>query len=143
MRAKARPCISSTDGRHPYSGKRCLRILRGEDTEPFATVFQVFSSTCDTEHPPIVADIDFELDIDGRTARARIEGVLEMRGEPIVNPVSGAPHRVRIVQPDGFEFAEAEIGRGWSKACGPIDYELADTYGQFARIHLCQSGMVR
>ncbi len=120
-----------------------LRILRGEDTEPFATVFQVFSATCDKEHPPIIADIDFELDIDGRTARARIEGVLDMRGEPIVNPVTGAPHRVRIVQPEGFEFAEAEIGRGWSKASGPIDYELADTYGQFARIHLCQSGMVR
>jgi hypothetical protein len=50
---------------------------------------------------------------------------------------------VRILQPNGFEFAEAEIGRGWSKATGPISYELSDTYGQFARIHLCQNGMVR
>jgi hypothetical protein len=47
------------------------------------------------------------------------------------------------VQPNGFEFAEAEIGRGWSRTEGPIAYELADTYGQFASIHLCQNGMVR
>jgi hypothetical protein len=26
---------------------------------------------------------------------------------------------------------------------GPIRFELDDTYGQFAKIHLCQSGMVR
>jgi len=127
----------------PAQREALLRILRGEDTDPFATVFQVFSATCATLHEPIVADIDFELDIDGRTARAHIEDVLEMRGQPILNPVTGAEHRVRILQPNGFEFAEAEIGRGWSTASGPINYELADTYGQFARIHLCQNGMVR
>jgi len=120
-----------------------LRILGGEDTEPGATVFQVFASTCERVHEPIVADIDFELDVDGRRARAKITGVVDMRGEPIVNPVTGAEHRVRIVQPNGFEFAEAEIGRGWTKTHGPISFELADTYGQFAHIHLCQSGMVR
>lgn len=119
-----------------------LRILRGEDTDPGATVFQVFSSTCDRLHEPIVADIDFELDIDRRTARAQIDGVVEMRGAPILNPVTGAEHRVLIVQPNGFEFAEAEIGRGWSKTQGPVSFELADSYGQFAHIHLCQSGRV-
>lgn len=127
----------------PAQRESLLRILRGEDTEPFATVFSVFTSTCEKMHDPIVADIDFELDIDGRMARAKIKDVLEMRGEPILNPVTGAAHRVRIVQPDGFEFAEAEIGRGWSKTTGPIQYELTDSYGQFAHIHLCQSGMVR
>lgn len=66
-----------------------------------------------------------------------------MRGAPILNPISGAEHRVRIEQPNGFEFAMAEIGRGWSKTSGPVSFELADTYGQFARIHLCQNGIVR
>lgn len=127
----------------PQQREALLRILRGEDTEPAATVFSVFSSTCDTLHEPIIATIEFELDIDARTARARVDGVLEMRGEPILNPVTGAKHRVRIEQPNGFEFAVAEVGRGWSKTAGPISYELADTYGQFADIHLCQSGMVR
>jgi hypothetical protein len=120
-----------------------LRILRGEDTEPGATVFQVFASTCETLHPPLIAEIDFEVDVEGRKARAKVANIMETRGAPIVNPVTGAEHRVRIVQPNGFEFAEAEIGRGWSKAIAPIDFELADSYGQFAHIHLCQSGIVR
>jgi hypothetical protein len=90
-----------------------------------------------------VADIDFAIDIAGRKASAKIGGVLEAKGAPILNPVTGAEHRVRIVQPHGFEFAEAEVGRGWSKTMGPIRFELDDTYGQFAEIHLCQSGMVR
>ena len=127
----------------PKQRQALLRILRGEDTEPGATVYQVFSSTCDTFHEPAVADIDFELDIEGRKARAKIENLVEMRGEPILNPVTGGQHRVRIVQPNGFEFAEAEIGRGWSKITGPISFTLEDTYGQFAHVHLCQSGMVR
>ena len=127
----------------PEQRDALLRILQGEDTEPGATVFQVFASTCETLHEPIFADIDFELDIDGRTARARIEGVLEARGAPIVNPVTGAEHRVRIEQPNGFEFTSAEIGRGWGKTSGPVSYEISDTYGQFAEIHLCQSGIVR
>jgi hypothetical protein len=120
-----------------------LRILRGEDTEPGATVFSVFASTCDTLHEPISADIEFEVDIEARTARARIEGIVEMRGAPILNPITGAEHRVRIEQPQGFEFTVAEVGRGWSKTTGPVSYELADSYGQFARIHLNQSGIVR
>ena len=66
-----------------------------------------------------------------------------MRGEPILNPITGAEHRVRIVQPNGFEFAEAEIGRGWARIMASISFTLEDTYGQFAHIHLCQSGMVR
>ncbi len=127
----------------PAQRAALLRILNGEDTEPGATVFQIFALMSDTTYEPVFADIEFEIDVDGRTARAVIPGVIEARGEPILNPVTGAQHRVRIEQPDGFEFAVAEIGRGWSKTAGPIAFELADSYGQFARLHLNQNGMVR
>ena len=66
-----------------------------------------------------------------------------MRHEQILNPVTGATHRVRIVQPNGFEFAEAVIGRGWSKTEAPVAFDLEDCCGQVSEIHLCQSGMVR
>ena len=65
--------------------------------------------------------------------------MLETRGAPILNPVTGAEHRVRIEQPNGFEFTIAEIGRGWSKAEGPLSFELSDTYSQSANIHLCRA----
>jgi len=45
--------------------------------------------------------------------------------------------------PNGFEYTLAEMGRGWTKATGPIAYELADSYGQFAELHLCQDGIIR
>jgi hypothetical protein len=47
------------------------------------------------------------------------------------------------VPENGFEFAEAEIGRGWTKATGPVAYELADTYGQFADLNLGPNGIIR
>ena len=58
------------------------------------------------------------------------------------NPVTGAQHHVRIDMVGGFEYELAEIGRGWTKTTGPIKFDLTDSYGQFADIHLCQNGIV-
>jgi len=120
-----------------------LRIVGGQDTEPGATVFQVFSTTIEKVHPPIFAPIEFDVDVDSRKARLVVPGVTEGRGEPIVNPVTGKEHRVRIDLTEGFEYTLAEIGRGWTTASNPIKLKLGDSYGQFANIHLSQSGIVR
>lgn len=120
-----------------------LRILSGQDTEPGATVFNVFASTLEKVHEPIFAPIEFESDIPARRGRLVVKGVTEGRGEPILNPVTGAEHRVRIDMVNGFEYKLAEIGRGWSKITQPLQFELSDSYAQFAEIHLCQSGIVR
>jgi hypothetical protein len=120
-----------------------LRILSGQDTRPGATVFNVFASTLSKAYDPVFADIDFEVDVDKRRARLFVDGYIDQRGEPIVNPVTGEEFRGRIDLPSGFEYTLAEIGRGWTKATGPIAYELADSYGQFAELHLCQDGIIR
>lgn len=119
-----------------------LRILGGQDTEPGATIFEVFSTTLEKFHDPIFAPIDFEVDVDARTGRLHVNGVADGHGEPIKNPVTGAEHRARIELPHGFEYAMAEIGRGWTKATGPIKFEVADTHSHFANLHLTQSGVV-
>lgn len=126
----------------PQQREALLRILAGEDTDPGATVFQVFAGTLDKMHDPIFADIDFTVDVDGRRGQLKIDGLAEMRGEPIVNPITGAEHRARIDLPDGFEYEIAEVGRGWSRSSGPIAFELADSYGQFARLHLGEHGVI-
>jgi hypothetical protein len=120
-----------------------LRIVSGQDTEPGATVFQVFATTLEKVHEPIFAPIDFQVDVARRRAKLVIEGVTEGRGEPILNPITGKEHRVRINLEAGFEYVTAEIGRGWSEASRPIRIQLKDSYGQFANIHLSQSGIVR
>jgi hypothetical protein len=119
-----------------------LRIMSGQDTKPGATMFQIFFSMLSKVHDPVFADIDFSVDIDKRRARLRVPGYIEQRGEPIVNPVTGGEHRIRIEPVGGFEFKVAEIGRGWTKATGPVSYELADSYGQFCELHLCQDGII-
>jgi hypothetical protein len=120
-----------------------LRILTGQDTKPGATIFQVFSTTLEKLHDPIFAPIDFEVDIDARRAKMKVAGVAEGRGEPILNPVTGAEHRARIDLPNGFEYTLAEIGRGWTKTTKPMKLELSDSYGQFAHVNLSESGIVR
>ena len=119
-----------------------LRIISGQDTEPGATVFSVFAAMLATVHPPIFADIDLAIDVDKRRARLVVPGLIEQRGEPIVNPVTGQEFRGRINLPNGFEYLVAEMGRGWSKTQGAIALDLADSYGQFAELHLCQNGIV-
>jgi hypothetical protein len=126
----------------PEQREALLRIVSGQDTEPGATVFQVFSTTLEKLHEPLFRPIDFHVDVDGRRAKLVVPGITEGRGEPIVNPVTGREHRARIDLVGGFEYTRAEIGRGWTKATSPIPIELSDSYGQFARISLSQSGIV-
>jgi hypothetical protein len=127
----------------PEQREALLRIMSGEDTEPGATFFQVFATTYETVNEPIFAEIDLEVDVDGRTARLNVPGVIDARGEPIVNPATGQPHRARIDLPNGFEYTVAEIGRGWTKASGAIELNLEDTHAHFANLHMTGEGVVR
>ena len=121
-----------------------LRIMTGQDTDPFATMFAVFASTIETMHEPVFTRIDFEVDVDGRRGRLSIPGYVEMSGEPIRNPVTGAEARAQICLPDGFEYEVAEIGSASSQTTGgPMDIAIASKYAQFANIHLSTHGVVR
>ncbi len=126
----------------PEQREALLRIMSGEDTLPGATFFQVFSTTFTKVNDPVFADIQFELDVDGRVAHLVVPGWIDARGEPIRNPVSGEDHRARINLPDGFEYDTAEIGRGWAETQGPLRISLADSHAQFARLHITESGVV-
>ncbi|HEY1899371.1 MAG TPA: DUF1326 domain-containing protein [Steroidobacteraceae bacterium] len=88
-----------------------LRILTGQDTKPGVTIFNVFSSMLSRTHDPVFAEIDFAVDIERRRAQLRVPGYLECTGEPILNPVTGNEHRIRIEPVGGFEFKVAEMGR--------------------------------
>ena len=119
-----------------------VRILSGQDTNPGATIFQVFSTTYDKVHAPVFAKVDLSIDVDARKAQIQVPGVVEGRGEPILNPVTGQEHRIRIDLPHGFEYALAEIGRGWSTTKGPIALNLQDSHAHFINLHMTESGVV-
>ena len=120
-----------------------LKILSGEDSETGKTSFYVFASTMEEVFPPIFAPIEFDVDVDARRGRIRVEGLIEVEGEPIRNPVTGNEHRARIDLPDGFEYTLAEIGSASARTDGRIVLRLENSYGQFARLHMNNSGPVR
>jgi hypothetical protein len=120
-----------------------LKIMSGQDTDPFATVFAVFATTLEKVFDPIVAPIEFEVDVDARRGRIRVKDVIEVEGQPIRNPVTGAEHRVRIDLPGGFEYELAEIGSGTGRSRGNLPVELRDSYAQFAQLHLNNHGPIR
>jgi len=117
--------------------------MSGLDTEPGATIFQVFAATFDKVHDPIFVKIDFDLDVDSRRATLKVPGIIETRAEPIQNPVTGEEHRVCINLPHGFEYTVAEVGRGRTNTSGAVALNLENSHAHFARLHMTQSGVVR
>jgi hypothetical protein len=118
-------------------------IMTGKETKDAATHFWVYSAMCDTIHDPVITKIDFDVDMDARTAACEARGVATGRGEPIRNPVTGAKHRVGIVVPNGFEYTQSEVGRGWSRSFGTVAMELEDSYGQWNELHMNNDGVIR
>ncbi|MBK5265619.1 MAG: DUF1326 domain-containing protein [Alphaproteobacteria bacterium] len=120
-----------------------LRIMTGEDTDPFATMFAVFASTVTKMSAPVFTPIGLEIDVDRRRGRIVVEDYIDTVGEPLRNPVTGVETRVQIVQPEGFEYEVADIGSGSSKTQGPVEVEMKNSYTQFAWLHMNEHGVVR
>lgn len=118
-------------------------LFRGEETEPGATIFNVFSNVIDTYYEPLVRAIEFEADVDGRTGRISVPGIIEGSGEPIRNPVTGETHRVRVTLPAGFEYHEAEYASSTvSTAEARIPLEWTQGHAHLARVAWTRRGVV-
>ena len=120
-----------------------LTIMSGEDSEPGRAMFNVFASTVSEFFEPAFRKIDMDVDVDARRGHIHVDGFIDITGEPIRNVVTGREHRARIDLPDGFEYTLAEVGSASSKTQGPIAFDLANSYGQFARLHLSGQGPIR
>ena len=119
-----------------------LTIMSGEDSEPFATSFNVYASTMETVYDPVFTKIEADIDVEERKGRIKVEGYIDTVGEPIRNPVSGDIHRARIDLPHGFEYFVAEVGSASSTVRGPITLDLKDSYGQFVNMHMNGQGPI-
>jgi hypothetical protein len=120
-----------------------IKIIHGEETQPMATVWFIYSSMCPTKLETLSKPITLEIDIEERTGKVMVPDVFKTTGEPIRNPITGEAHRVRIDMPHGFEFDIAEIGSASTEAIGEIKLTLKDSYGQFNKLHINNHGPVR
>ncbi|MGB7220556.1 MAG: DUF1326 domain-containing protein [Vicinamibacterales bacterium] len=123
--------------------KGLLSILTGKDTDPMATFWAVFAAMCDTIHDPIYTAVTIDLDMNARRAQCKADGVVTGRGEPIINQVTGQEHRVGIVLPNGFEYGQNEVGRGWSTSTRGVPLKLEDSYAQWCELHFNQHGRIK
>ena len=117
-------------------------ILKGGETQEAATHWWVYHAMSTTVHETLYKPIEFQCDIEARTARVVIPGVLASTGEPIRSPATGALHRVRIDIPNGIEFEIAEIGSASTTATGRIGLDIANRYGQFNILRHSGTGVV-
>jgi hypothetical protein len=119
-----------------------LSILTGKETDPMTTFWAVYSAMCDTILEPIHTAISIDLNMTARRAHCKAEGVATGRGEPILNPVTGAEHRVGIVLPNGFEYGQNEVGRGWSSSTSGVSITLEDSYAHWCELHFNRHGRI-
>jgi hypothetical protein len=108
-------------------------ILSGENG---GTFYGILASIIDTMHDPVVADIDIDIDVDGRRAHCTIGDVLHTETAPIQSmgeEVSDYSIQVKI--PGGFEYDEAEIALATVlKGSGPISFEHTGAHSSLARV---------
>jgi hypothetical protein len=119
-----------------------LTILSGQETVPGATIFNVFAATLTKMHDPVYAPIELDLDLDKRVGRVRVAGVIDTSVGPILNPVTGEEHRVRVVLPRGFEYHEAEYANGATRADGPIKLALDNSHAHVYEMNMTTQGVV-
>lgn len=87
-------------------------IAYNEDTDDLTCHYAVYNAMSTTVYDPVVFPI--EIDMERRTAKGLVEGLIESSAEPIRNATTGAEHHAQIVLPNGFEYTVAEMGSGTS-----------------------------
>ena len=117
----------------PEQREALFKILSGKNSGE-GTLFHIVSLIVTKMHKPIFAPIAFQFDRDARMARLSIPGVLESDVEPIKNPVTGAPHRIRVVMPEGFEHIEGEVASSNITSTGAIKFETKAGHSTLANV---------
>ena len=74
-------------------------IVSGEACKPLSNVFSVFASTCSEFCETLFLPIDIEADLEGRTARVEIPGILKSKAGPKINEFTGEPLPHRACAP--------------------------------------------
>jgi hypothetical protein len=115
-------------------------ILSGKHSEE-GTLFHIFSLIVTSVLEPIFAPIAFEFDMDGRTARISVPGILETESKPIRNPITGAPHRIQVVMPEGFEHRKAEIASARTESTGGLKFIVPAGHSSLAKVEQTPTGV--
>jgi len=117
----------------PEQREALFNIMSGQNSAE-GTLFHICSLIVSKMHDPIFAPVTFEFNETARTARLVIPGVLETEVEPIKNPLTGAPHRIQIVMPEGFEHRVGEVASSNIRSSGAIKFSTVGGHSTLAHV---------
>jgi hypothetical protein len=107
-------------------------IISGGACEPLSNLFSVFASTCSEFFQTLFLPICLEANLELRTAKVDIPGIMRSSGRPIINEFNGQPFHIALARPSGsFEFTYAEIGLGTTSVTGDMEMAFEDSWGPF------------
>jgi len=119
-------------------------IVSGQACAPASNFFSVFASTCAEFFDTLFLPIDLEADLEGRTARVEIPGILKSSGRPKINAFNGEPFHIALARPSGsFEFTYAELGLGTTSVTGDMEMAFEESWAHFCVHHFNQDGLIR
>jgi hypothetical protein len=102
-------------------------ILSGGACEPLSNLFSVFASTCSEFCETLFLPIGLEANLELRTARVDIPGIMSSSARPIINKFNDQPFHIALARPSGsFEFTYAEIGQGTTSVTGAVEMAFED-----------------
>jgi hypothetical protein len=118
----------------PAQREALFNILQGQNSDE-GTLFSIFSAIISKMHAPIFAPFNWQqFDQAGRKAHLSIPGVLETEVEPIKNPVTGKPHRIRVVMPEGFEHHVGEVASANIVSSAAIPFTTRGSHSTLAHV---------
>jgi hypothetical protein len=119
-------------------------IVSGDAGEPLSNFFSVFASTCSELFETLFLPIGLDADLELRTAKVDIPGVMTSSGRPIINEFDNQPFHIALARSSGsFEFTYAEIGQGTTSVTGDMEMAFEDSWAHYCIHHFNQDGLVR
>ena len=117
----------------PEQRNALLELMLAKHSDE-GTLFHIFSMIVTKIHDPVFAPIRWEFDMKGRIARMVIPGILETDVEPIKNPITGAPHRIQVNMPEGFEHHLAEVASANIRSSGALKFDFKASHSSLATV---------
>ena len=118
-------------------------IISGKECKPLSNHFSVFGSLCTEFFETLFLSIDLEVNLESRSAKISIPGVMKSTGSPIINKFNGEPFHIALARQAGsFEFTYGEIGRGTTSVTGDLEMAFEDSWALYCVHHYNQDGLI-
>jgi hypothetical protein len=106
--------------------------------------FEIVATVAPNIHGPSYVDIDFDFDLEKRTASVRIPDLFETESVPITWPPDNVENRVIVKMPNGFEYKEMEVAHAkMLKSSGVNKFEYRDNrHSSLALVEHTDKGLV-